>query len=68
MIFVTTNMEKMPVVCAKCMFYMSATFWPQRIVPQSCRARYENGIEPMCLKGIKVTKERPRWCPLVEID
>jgi len=68
MIFIKTNMGKMPFVCKQCTFYATGTYWPSKIIPQSCRACCEKGKEYKSLIGIRVTKERPDWCPLVEAD
>jgi hypothetical protein len=71
-IYIKTRMRKMPECCAKCRNYIPSMHQdafefmdePEYNEPPKC---YQTSVLK-ALSGVIVTKERPAWCPLVEME
>ena len=65
MIVVKTRMRSIPEACAKCTYYLSSydTYYDM----PGCTAI---GGYSVCGKPIRIkpTKQRPKWCPIMEAE
>jgi hypothetical protein len=71
MIAVKTKMRHIPAGCSHCIFYSNRKYTQENFA--FCRAltgygSYGKPINPYREKKYKTTNERPKWCPLVEIE
>ena len=64
-IVVKTRMRKMPSTCKMCGYYVSSgnTYFMR----PACAALASHVPHAKPLDGIHPAKERPKWCPLMEV-
>lgn len=66
MIYVKTQMQRMPKNCRECAFYMRAAYTEGLLVAEGAKCRAKGGYTYG--KNIGQYGGRPKWCPLRESE
>lgn len=64
MIYVKTQMQRIPQNCRECAFYLRSTYTERLIVPFGAKCKAKGGY--IYGKSIEQHGGRPKWCPLRE--
>ena len=64
-VYVKTRMKGIPEGCRKCSPFYTHYAWGKKFQIGLCKAK---GWPRFMPENVAVSKERPKWCPLIEIS